>query len=42
MNLDGLVEEVLCAGIEGPLHGLHLLLNISKQIFTKKLFLHGL
>jgi hypothetical protein len=35
MNLDGLVEKVLCAGIEGALHGLHLLLDISKQIFQK-------
>jgi hypothetical protein len=32
MDLDGLVEEVLSAGIEGALHGLHLLLDISKQI----------
>jgi hypothetical protein len=35
MNLDGLVEKVLCAGIEGALHGLHLLLDISKQILQK-------
>jgi hypothetical protein len=35
MDLDGLVEEVLCAGIEGALHGLHLFLDISKQIFKK-------
>jgi hypothetical protein len=32
MDLDGLVKEVLSAGIEGALHGLHLLLDISKQI----------
>jgi hypothetical protein len=38
MNLDGLVEEVLSAGIEGALHGLHLLLDISKQIFKNNLF----
>jgi hypothetical protein len=38
VDLDGLVEEVLCAGIEGALHGLHLLLDISKQIFKKTLF----